>query len=148
MPDVRTYAAAISAHPKGERWQKALSLLRGNAGDSFASRRHHLQRCHQCLRAGPGLAPGTCQVVLKIKFPGFISPSRGIMFLDTPNGLAAASKGPGLGWMQIIFVADVIEGNVESTVASRTTPRLAWAPWMHTATTGPRGRAAARRPTW
>ena len=82
------------------------------------------------------------------KLAGSISLSWGIMFRDIPNGLAAASKGPGLGWMQLIFVAIAIEGNVVCSVASRTTPRLAWAPWMHTATTGPRGRSAARRPTW
>merc|ERR1711972_1233790 len=35
------------------------------------------------------------------KFPGYISPSEKILFSDIPNGLAAFSKVPGLGWLQI-----------------------------------------------
>jgi len=44
------------------------------------------------------------------KFPGEISPSLGLKFADIPNGLAALSKVPGLGWVQIIFFAGIIEG--------------------------------------
>merc|ERR1719411_988546 len=32
------------------------------------------------------------------KFPGFLSPSEGVKFADVPNGLAALSKVPALGW--------------------------------------------------
>merc|ERR1712066_479485 len=35
------------------------------------------------------------------KFPGYLSPSMGLKFADIPNGLAAISKVPGLGWSQI-----------------------------------------------
>merc|ERR1712050_527544 len=34
------------------------------------------------------------------KFPGFLSPSEGVKFADVPNGLAALSKVPALGWVQ------------------------------------------------
>ena len=34
----------------------------------------------------------------------------GVKFSDSPNGLAAVNKVPGFGWMQIIFIADVIVG--------------------------------------
>jgi hypothetical protein len=44
------------------------------------------------------------------KFPGDLSPSLGLKFSDVPNGLAALSKVPGIGWVQIIFFAGVIEG--------------------------------------
>jgi hypothetical protein len=44
------------------------------------------------------------------KFPGFISPSQGIQFADVPNGLAALSKVPALGWVQIAFFTGLIEG--------------------------------------
>merc|ERR1712050_257356 len=44
------------------------------------------------------------------KFPGFLSPSEGVKFADVPNGLAALSKVPALGWVQIIFFAGLIEG--------------------------------------
>merc|ERR1719382_1679606 len=36
------------------------------------------------------------------KFPGEISPSLGVKFEDIPNGLAALSKVPGPGWLQIV----------------------------------------------
>merc|ERR1719433_501978 len=37
------------------------------------------------------------------KFPGYLSPSEGLAYADIPNGLAAISKVPALGWAQIIF---------------------------------------------
>merc|ERR1719444_279026 len=36
------------------------------------------------------------------KLPGFLSPSQGLRFADIPNGLAAISKVPALGWAQIL----------------------------------------------
>merc|ERR1711933_119807 len=36
------------------------------------------------------------------KFPGYLSPSLGLKFSDIPNGLAAFSKMPALGWAQIL----------------------------------------------
>merc|ERR1712125_25580 len=36
------------------------------------------------------------------KFPGYLSPSSGLKFADIPNGLAAISKVPALGWAQIV----------------------------------------------
>merc|ERR1719450_1970339 len=36
------------------------------------------------------------------KLPGYLSPSAGLKFADIPNGLAAISKVPTLGWAQII----------------------------------------------
>merc|ERR1711904_235064 len=35
------------------------------------------------------------------KLPGYLSPSAGLKFADIPNGLAAVSKVPALGWAQI-----------------------------------------------
>jgi hypothetical protein len=43
------------------------------------------------------------------KFPGYLSPSEGIKFADVPNGLAAISKVPLLGWLQILAFAGTIE---------------------------------------
>merc|ERR1712060_556493 len=37
------------------------------------------------------------------KWPGFLSPASGLEFRDIPNGLAAVSKVPGAGWVQIIL---------------------------------------------
>merc|ERR1712198_108654 len=36
------------------------------------------------------------------KFPGFLSLSKEVAFEDIPNGLAAISKVPGAGWLQIV----------------------------------------------
>merc|ERR1712039_959076 len=36
------------------------------------------------------------------KFPGYLSPSMGLKFADIPNGLAALSKVPSLGWAQVV----------------------------------------------
>jgi len=44
------------------------------------------------------------------KFPGMLSPSGGVSFADVPNGLAALSKVPALGWVQIVFFTGIIEG--------------------------------------
>merc|ERR1719245_2908740 len=35
------------------------------------------------------------------KFPGYLSYTADLKFRDIPNGLAAVSKVPGLGWLQI-----------------------------------------------
>merc|ERR1719266_2699849 len=45
------------------------------------------------------------------KFPGYLSPSKGLAFEDVPNGLAAISKVPPLGWAQIVFYGAYCEIN-------------------------------------
>jgi hypothetical protein len=35
------------------------------------------------------------------RWPGFLSPTNGLKYADIPNGLAAVSKVPGAGWIQI-----------------------------------------------
>merc|ERR1712008_529610 len=44
------------------------------------------------------------------KFPGYLSPSQDLKFTDVPNGLAAISKVPMIGWVQILSFAGFIEG--------------------------------------
>jgi len=43
------------------------------------------------------------------KFPGYCSPSEGLAFSDIPNGLAALSKVPSAGWLQIFAFVGHIE---------------------------------------
>ncbi|CAK0817363.1 unnamed protein product [Prorocentrum cordatum] len=43
------------------------------------------------------------------KWPGYLSPSSGLKFADVPNGLAACSKVPAVGWLQIILFAGAFE---------------------------------------
>merc|ERR1719333_1772661 len=43
------------------------------------------------------------------KWPGYLSPSKGLAFEDVPNGLAAISKVPAAGWGQIVAYAAFCE---------------------------------------
>merc|ERR1719190_334821 len=43
------------------------------------------------------------------KLPGFLSPKSGLAFEDVPNGLAAITKVPSLGWVQIVATLGVYE---------------------------------------
>merc|ERR1712113_1385236 len=45
------------------------------------------------------------------KWPGYLSPSFGIKFADIPNGLAAVSKIPVVGWAQIVIYAGCCEAS-------------------------------------
>merc|ERR1712127_863082 len=42
-------------------------------------------------------------------FPGYCSPSENLKFEDIPDGLAALSKVPGAGWLQIFLFIGIIE---------------------------------------
>ncbi|CAK0811692.1 unnamed protein product [Prorocentrum cordatum] len=44
-----------------------------------------------------------------VRFPGLLSPSSGLKFADVPNGLAALSKVPAAGWLQIFLFAGTYE---------------------------------------
>ena len=43
------------------------------------------------------------------KFDGYLSPSQDLKFADVPSGLAAISKVPLEGWLQVLLVAGLIE---------------------------------------
>lgn len=43
------------------------------------------------------------------KFPGYCSPTKGVAFADIPNGLAALSKVPAAGWLQIFAFIGTVE---------------------------------------
>ncbi|CAK9020028.1 Fucoxanthin-chlorophyll a-c binding protein B [Durusdinium trenchii] len=43
------------------------------------------------------------------KFDGYLSPSQSLKFADVPSGLAAISKVPLEGWLQVLLVAGLIE---------------------------------------
>merc|ERR1719476_569328 len=54
------------------------------------------------------------------KFPGYLSPSMGLKFADIPNGLAAVSKIPALGWVQMVAYAGYCELSGPTTRAANT----------------------------
>jgi len=43
------------------------------------------------------------------KWPGYLSPSSGLKFADVPNGLAALTKVPAVGWQQVVFFGWAME---------------------------------------
>jgi hypothetical protein len=43
------------------------------------------------------------------KWPGYCSPAKNLAFSDVPNGLAALSKVPGAGWVQIVLFCGLVE---------------------------------------
>ncbi|CAK0811682.1 unnamed protein product [Prorocentrum cordatum] len=43
------------------------------------------------------------------RFEGYLSPSSGLKFADVPNGLAACSKVPSVGWLQVILFCGCFE---------------------------------------
>jgi len=45
------------------------------------------------------------------RWPGYLSPSEGLKFSDVPNGLAALSKVPFLGWVQIVIYIGMCEAS-------------------------------------
>ncbi|CAE8741390.1 unnamed protein product [Polarella glacialis] len=49
------------------------------------------------------------------KFPGFLSPNAGLKFADVPNGLAAISKVPAAGWIQILAYAAFCEASQDQS---------------------------------
>merc|ERR1711878_45591 len=63
------------------------------------------------------------------KFPGFLSPSEGLKFIDVPNGLAAISKVPFTGWVQMIAYAGFTEFKANYDEDVKNTPGdMGWKP--------------------
>merc|ERR1719190_300530 len=54
------------------------------------------------------------------RFPGYLSPSLGLKFADIPTGLAAVSKVPALGWVQMVAYAGYCELSGPTTRAANT----------------------------
>merc|ERR1711879_187591 len=63
------------------------------------------------------------------KFPGFLSPSENLKFADIPNGLAAISKVPFTGWVQMIAYAGFTEVKAGYDADVQNTPGdMGWKP--------------------
>merc|ERR1719362_2247291 len=62
------------------------------------------------------------------KFPGYLSPSSSLKFQDVPNGLAAISKVPLLGWLQIALYAAYLETSGLRLNPQREAGNFGWKP--------------------
>merc|ERR1719502_869812 len=74
-----------------------LGLSKDGDVDAFKRRREvEIKHGRVCMIACLGYI-----VPEYVKWPGYCSPTEKLMFADIPNGLAAVSKVPGAGWVQI-----------------------------------------------
>jgi hypothetical protein len=62
------------------------------------------------------------------RFPGYLSKSKGVSFEDIPNGLAAISKVPGVGWVQIVAYCFYCEASVAYGEGEKVPGDLGWKP--------------------
>jgi len=62
------------------------------------------------------------------KFPGYLAPSMDLKFADIPNGLAAVSQVPALGWVQMVAYAAYCELSGPRTRAANTSDYADLAP--------------------
>merc|ERR1719416_372960 len=94
---LRAFESELGVQPPVGFWDPAGFTADGNA-ENFA-RRHQTEIKHG--RVAMLAAMGYITPEITGKLPGYLSPSAGLKFADIPNGLAAVSKVPTLGWAQI-----------------------------------------------
>merc|ERR1719159_1882368 len=103
---LRAFESELGVQPPVGFWDP-LGFTRN--GDELAYKRRRvteLKHGRVCMLATLGyIVPETLG-----KFRGELSPSLGLKFSDIPNGLAAISKVPAIGWVQIIAFAGCVEG--------------------------------------
>jgi len=76
-------------------------------GDEFDFRR---RRCVEIKHGRVSMLACIGYIVPEyFKWPGYLSPSTGLKFSDVPHGLAAITKVPAVGWMQIVFFGLAME---------------------------------------
>uniref|UniRef100_A0A7S2HPU7 Plastid light harvesting protein n=1 Tax=Octactis speculum TaxID=3111310 RepID=A0A7S2HPU7_9STRA len=80
-------------------------------GYSTSAEKFRRYRCVEIKHSRVAMAATLGYIVQETgaRFPGYLSNTPAIKFEDVPNGLAAISKVPGLGWCQIILAAAVLE---------------------------------------
>jgi len=94
----RAFESELGVQPPVGFWDPVGFTADGNA-DVFARRR---QTEIKHGRISMLATMGYMTPEITGKFPGYLSPSLGLKFADVPNGLAAISKVPVLGWAQIL----------------------------------------------
>merc|ERR1719266_1553392 len=104
---LRAFENELGVQPPVGFWDP-LGLAKDGDADAFRRRRAtELKHGRVSMLATMGYI--TPEIIGK--FPGYLSPSKGLAFEDVPNGLAAISKVPPLGWAQIVFYGAYCEIN-------------------------------------
>eukprot|EP00435_Cladocopium_sp_Y103_P073699 s395_g44.t1 len=97
---------------------------------SFKRRRSALNKCRMFVFAAPEATMGYITPEVAGKFPGYLSPSNKLLFSDIPNGLAAISKVPLAGWIQILGYCAYCEisAGYDADITKRTPGDMGWNP--------------------
>ncbi|CAE8644245.1 unnamed protein product, partial [Polarella glacialis] len=104
---LRAFESETGIQPPVGFWDPLGLSTSGNAADFKRRREVELKHGRVSMFATIGYI-----VPEYFRIPGFLSNYQGIKFAEVPNGLAALSKVPSLGWFQIILFAGLIEVNV------------------------------------
>merc|ERR1719282_793832 len=101
---LRAFESELGAQPPLGFWDPA-GLSKD--GDSVAYRR---RRATEIKHGRISMIACLGYIVPEyFKWPGYCSPSQGLAFADIPNGLAAFSKVPSVGWAQMFLFAGLID---------------------------------------
>merc|ERR1712222_119904 len=95
---LRAFENELGVQAPAGFWDPLGFTADGNVASFKRRRSVELKHSRICMLA----AIGYMQPELTGKWPGDLSPSAGVKFADIPNGLAAISKVPALGWAQIV----------------------------------------------
>merc|ERR1712003_263410 len=95
---LRAFESELGVQAPVGFWDPVGFTKDGNAEDFARRRQTELKHGRISMLATMGYITPE----LTGKFPGYLSPSMGLKFADVPNGLAALSKVPAIGWAQII----------------------------------------------
>merc|ERR1712207_34519 len=96
---LRAFENELGVQPPVGFWDP-LGLAKDGDEFSFKRRRSvEIKHGRICMLATMGYITPE----LTGKWPGFLSPSENLKFADVPNGLAAISKVPFTGWVQILL---------------------------------------------
>jgi len=122
---LRAFESELGAQPPLGFWDP-LGFTSDGSVASFKRRRSvEIKHGRICMLATMGyITPEVAG-----KFPGVLSPSSGLKFADVPNGLAAISKVPLTGWVQMVAYAGFTEfkANYDADVAG-TPGDMGWKP--------------------
>merc|ERR1719343_1143161 len=104
---LRAYESEAGVQAPVGFWDPLGLSASGSAFDFKRRREVELKHGRVCMFATIGYI-----VPEFTRLPGFLSPSYGVQFSDVPNGMAAISKVPALGWCQIVAFAGFTELNI------------------------------------
>merc|ERR1712151_1358702 len=111
---LRAFESELGVQAPFGFWDPAGFCKDGNAGNFRRRREIELKHGRVSMIACMGYI-----VPEYFKFPGYLSPSLGIRFDEVPAGLAALSKVPSIGWLQMFLFCGMIDFGLFQSDPSR-----------------------------